>query len=279
MSKKKAMNDTKYIIFTDLDGTLLNHNTYAFSAAEEALGKIRQQNIPLVLVSSKTSAELEYYQKIFECDSYPCVVENGAAVFTPEGYFADMAPTRKLPRYWMYQLGKEYDKILEILERIEQKNRYTIKGFHNATKSEIAQVTNLSGAQLDRALQREFSIPLFNDAVAADILNREVNNFGLGLLYGGRFMHLLSKVDKGQAVKIIMQGFRQKYPGWKFKSVALGDSLNDLAMLNAADFPVLVKKPDGSHEPGINLPNLIYSDGIGPQGWNESILKLLTFGG
>jgi len=59
-----------------------------------------------------------------------------------------------------------------------------------------------------------------------------------------------------------------------FKTVGLGDSLNDLPMLQTVDIPIIVQKPSGSYDPNIKITNLIYADGIGPSGWNSSILKL-----
>lgn len=50
----------KIIIFTDLDGTLLDV-VYSYHAANEALHSIREQDIPLVICSSKTRAEIEFF--------------------------------------------------------------------------------------------------------------------------------------------------------------------------------------------------------------------------
>ena len=57
-------------------------------------------------------------------------------------------------------------------------------------------------------------------------------------------------------------------------TIALGDSLNDLPLLQEADYPVLVQKKDGSYESGMDIPGLIRAEGIGPEGWKNSILAL-----
>lgn len=49
--------ETFYLIFTDLDGTLLDHDTYGYGEAREALDYIKRRRIPLILCSSKTRAE------------------------------------------------------------------------------------------------------------------------------------------------------------------------------------------------------------------------------
>ncbi|MEW6601405.1 MAG: HAD hydrolase family protein, partial [Nitrospirota bacterium] len=53
----------KIIIFTDLDGTLLDYPGYSFEAARSALDLIRERGIPLVVCSSKTRREIEHYRK------------------------------------------------------------------------------------------------------------------------------------------------------------------------------------------------------------------------
>ncbi|MFA5370655.1 MAG: DUF4147 domain-containing protein, partial [Sideroxydans sp.] len=60
------------------------------------------------------------------------------------------------------------------------------------------------------------------------------------------------------------------------KSLGLGDSLNDLQMLQAVDQPVLVKHDDGSHDARIDMAGLIRTQLPGPAGWNEAVLRLLA---
>ena len=55
----------KNIIFTDLDGTFLNHDNYSFQESQEALEKIEQQRIPLIFTTSKTKIEVEIFGKTY----------------------------------------------------------------------------------------------------------------------------------------------------------------------------------------------------------------------
>ena len=74
-SKKKFGKRPYLIIFTDLDGTLLDSG-YSFRKAMPALRLIKEKDIPLVLCSSKTKTEIDYYRKKLEND-HPFVSENG----------------------------------------------------------------------------------------------------------------------------------------------------------------------------------------------------------
>jgi mannosyl-3-phosphoglycerate phosphatase len=50
----------KLVIFTDLDGTLLDRGTYSFGPAKPALHLIRLKNISLIFSSSMTGAKLKF---------------------------------------------------------------------------------------------------------------------------------------------------------------------------------------------------------------------------
>lgn len=89
---------------------------------------------------------------------------------------------------------------------------------------------------------------------------------------GGRFHHLTGPVDKGKAVRQLL-GLHE---GPVF-SMALGDSANDLTMLQAVDRPVIVPRPDGSSSATLvgGLPHARRAPFPGPRGWNEAILAEL----
>jgi len=70
------------IIFTDLDGSLLDHSSYSFEPALESLLRIKELGIPLILCSSKTKAEMELYSERLQI-KHPFIAENGSAIYFP----------------------------------------------------------------------------------------------------------------------------------------------------------------------------------------------------
>lgn len=97
---------------------------------------------------------------------------------------------------------------------------------------------------------------------------------GLNWTKGSRFDHLTGANDKGKAVKILTDLFKQKFRS--VITIALGDSPNDLPMLKAVDYPILVQKAGGQYEGSIQLNNLIKAEGIGPEGWKKAVFRLLA---
>jgi len=75
------------VVFSDLDGTLLDHDTYSFDDARPALERLGHAGVPLVLCTSKTRAEVEPLREALDNDS-PFIVENGGAIMIPDGYFS-----------------------------------------------------------------------------------------------------------------------------------------------------------------------------------------------
>jgi len=76
----------KPVIFTDLDGTLLELETYSYAKALPSINYLRKKGIPIVFCSAKTRAEQEVYRKELQIND-PFIVENGGAVFVFQGYF------------------------------------------------------------------------------------------------------------------------------------------------------------------------------------------------
>ena len=147
------------IVFTDLDGSLLDSTTYSYEAALPALTALREQGIPLVLVSSKTRAEMEpLRQRLDHRD--PFIVENGGAVFVPHGLF-DFPLERMRTRspYQVIELGLPYHMLREVLKQIEEAVETPLQGFGDLSVEDIMQVTGLPHADAILAKQREYDEP------------------------------------------------------------------------------------------------------------------------
>ena len=76
----------KKVIFTDLDGTLLDYDTYSFEEAVPAIKEAEDKKVPIVICTSKTRAEIEYWREKIG-NNHPFVSENGGGIFIPKKYF------------------------------------------------------------------------------------------------------------------------------------------------------------------------------------------------
>lgn len=263
----------KTIIFTDLDGTLLDARTSSFDPARPALHMIEGQNIPLIFCSSKTRAEIEYYREKTG-NRHPFVSENGGAVFIPAGYFSFPFP-RSFPKdgYEVVELGTQYATLRTALKQVMTENGFRLKGFGDMSVDEVAALTGVSREEAALAKQREYDEPFLIESGEEAAVIKAIRKKGYHVAQA-RFLHILGRSDKGKAVTFLKGLYRTKLG--EIRTIALGDGPNDLPMFEKVDISVIVQKPDGAPDPRVRLQRLRRAEGIGPLGWNSALVELLT---
>ncbi|HPV83655.1 MAG TPA: HAD-IIB family hydrolase [Nitrospira sp.] len=269
----------RILIFSDLDGSLLDATTYSYEDASEALTTLTQRGATLILVSSKTRAEMEPLRHCLG-NQHPFIVENGGAIYIPHGTFSfSLEGALDREAYRVLELGTSYATLRAALKEIRQETGCRLRGFGDLTLAEVVQLTGMSAQDAQLAMQREYDEPFVMDGavVAWQDLLAAANKRSLCCTRGGRFYHLMGANDKGIASRRLIDWYRRlgHQDGQTLVTVGLGDSLNDLPMLNVVDYPILVQKPDGSYDPEVHLPRLIRANGVGPAGWNRSLIDLL----
>jgi len=263
----------KPIIFTDLDGTLLDGLDYSYDKALPTVEYLKKKNVPIIFCSSKTRKEQEFYQAVLGI-SCPFIVENGGAVFIPEGYFPFDFDHQIKHGYQIIELGIPYQEIRRIIEQLRVDTGVNFKGFGDMSDEEVAAETGLDLEAAHRARQREYDETIKLDGTSATVKNvlDAIKKAGLNYAAGGRYYGVMGQSDKGKAVKIIAELFRVKFG--QIKTIGIGDSFNDLPMFLVVDAAFLVQKPDGKWE-DINLPDLHKVNGIGPEGWTKVVMEAL----
>ena len=264
------------LIFTDLDATLIDHDTYSFKEARHTLDRLRSRSIPVIICSSKTRAEIEVYRLRMGLND-PFIAENGGAIFVPGSALdlTDVDFVEKGP-YHVVELGVPYTDLCTIWREIKKKN-FLMRGFSEMTIDEIAACTGLPPEEAALAARREYSEPfMFSDTSAQfSLLANLLQEKGLTITRGGRFYHMIGRNDKGTAVQILTRVYANTYPDKKIWTAGLGDSANDIPMLRHVDMPVVIRKKTGEWERVQGIETIIYSDKAGPSGWAEMVRKIL----
>jgi mannosyl-3-phosphoglycerate phosphatase len=265
----------RIVVFSDLDGTLLDHRTYSFAAAEPALRLLRRMDVPLVICSSKTRAEIEVVREALG-NADPFVVENGGAVFIPAGYFRRRPPSaRTISGYEVVEFGEPYARVLRVFRRIKKRFPGKLRGFSELSVEAVAGLAGLSARESALAKKREYDEPfILADPAALEGVQEIARQSGLNVVRGGRFFHLMGDNDKGKAARFLQSAYAEFFDR-PIYSLGLGDSANDLPLLASVDCPVLVQKPGGGYDPAISLGNLFFARGEGPEGWRAALLDLV----
>jgi mannosyl-3-phosphoglycerate phosphatase len=250
-----------YLIFTDLDGTLLDHNTYSTDDAKEMLQYLKLNNVPLIIVTSKTKEEILKLRKQLDIN-YPFIVENGAGIFLPVD-----------ESFKQITMGKTYSETLSFIN--QYRKTFNIKSFFDMSEKVISSLTGLSIENSILAKKRDFCEPfIIEDESKIEDLRQLSLKEGFDIVKGGRFYHLITKnQDKAHAVLKLKNIYEEKL-NKKFKSITLGDGENDKTMLDVSDISVLIKKFDGTFI-DYDKKNLIKTQAIGPKGWNEALKGIL----
>ncbi len=247
------------ILFTDLDGTLLDKN-YDWKKAIKEIDELKKRNIPIIFCSAKTKAEQEKIRKEIGIND-PYIVEDGSAIVIPKD--SELHRLLNLD-YEMIKLGTDYNKILNFLKKFKG-----LKYYGNMDINEISKVTGLSLEDAKLAKKREFSetIVKWNDKAIKEIEKK------FKVRMGGKFLHVYGKeTDKGKAVKILTELYSKAY-NKRPKTFGIGNHYTDVPMLKSVDFPAIVKNPEGWID--IKMENLYKAKGIATEGWREVVKKLI----
>jgi mannosyl-3-phosphoglycerate phosphatase len=265
--------ESAFVFFSDLDGTLLDHDTYSFAPARSALDLLALRRVPLVLCSSKTRAEMEEVRATL-LNRDPFIPENGGAVFIPEGYFPfPVEGTEVRDGFVVRRIGAPYDSVVAALGRASLASGVAVRGFARMSTEEIALATGLPREDAERARRREFDEPFeILDPLRSRALFAAIEREGMRWTSGGRFHHILGASDKGMAVSLLAGLYRDALG--PVTTVGFGDSPNDAGFLNVVDIPILIASPRL-----VRLQELVprgrATRASGPLGWNEAALALL----
>ena len=270
---------TDLLVFTDLDGTLLDHYSYSYEPAIPALQRLAKEEIPLIFNSSKTAAEIRQLRAEIG-NRHPFIVENGSAVCVPVGYFTHggLPGANSEDAFDVQTFGLPYADLILVLHSLRTGAGYRFRGFSDLTAPELAQLTGLNEAAAVLAQQRHASEPLLwedTDAALQKFI-LDLQQRRLSLIKGGRFYHVMGQVDKADALHWLTSLYQRTWPQRNWRTVALGDSPNDRAMLEAANIAVIIPPANGEPMRLTRGKDVICPKDQGPRGWLHAMTCILN---
>ena len=276
------MHDRPWILFADLDGTLLDKETYEPGPSLEALGRCRDAGIQVIFSSSKTGAEIERYHARYASHAgAPFIAENGGGVFFPADRWDRPPGGEREERFWKVTLGAPHREVFKVLTAAASQAGLRIRTFTGMTPEEIARRSGLCLEEARLAGQRDFDEPFRiegqEDPAALEAFQEAIEAGGMRLTRGGRYLHVHGSSDKGKAARYVRERYEEAVE--KVYAAAVGDAANDLPMFRAADRAYLVQRPDGSHDPGVPRERSIrFVQGVGPAGFSLAVDDLIRHG-
>ena len=251
----------RLLVFSDLDGTLLDHHNYDWSPARPALDALARIGVGVVLASSKTAHEIVGLRADMGLEAWPAIVENGAG---------RLAPYATATRHAI-----EFDALRVILAHMPDNFRADFVGFDTMSAEDVSGITGLSPDAAVLAQKRAYSIPGLWHGSAADKATflAHLANLGVHAQQGGRFLTLSFGATKADQMQALCREIKPDV------TIALGDAPNDAEMLENSDFGVVIANPNRdpmSKLKGEAEGRVTRSTQAGPEGWNTEMLALLA---
>lgn len=271
------MTPNSLVIFTDLDGSLLDHYDYSHAPVDDILKRLQAASIPVIPCTSKTRLECEALREELASNT-PFIVENGAAILLPSTDITQPPKDCRLQgEFYIKNMVPDKAHWYPLLESLRRQFGDEFMTFDQAGIEGVMQMTGLDSVQAELACTREYGEILKWLGTQQRYLEfeREVEAAGAQLLRGGRFIHLTGDTDKGRALKWLMTFYQQQTMQSLF-SIALGDSHNDVAMLKSADYAILIRSPAHALPEMADHEHLQVTEQLGPNGWAEGLSKLLA---
>lgn len=231
------------IIFTDLDNCLLD-SSYSAISISDYINDLIKKGIIISIVSSKTSAEIDFFLEEMKF-SGPYAAENGGLV---------VIDGKRI------ELGVKSEIIKGDLLNIAQEQYVEIEMFSEMKDEEISKITHLPDHLIPLAKKRKFSEPFRFTSTENHILLEKLKSLGYTIYWGGNFYQLYKGTSKGKAVTEI----KKEIKGY---SIGIGDSPNDYSMLDECDYPILLKNSKNKKYKSFN--------DFGPLTWKKAIEQAL----
>ncbi|MEM9274624.1 MAG: HAD hydrolase family protein [Cyanobacteria bacterium P01_F01_bin.143] len=268
------------IVFTNLDSCLINQDN-DYKLALPVIEKLKTKGIPLILVTSKTRAEVEDLRTTLGL-SDPFIVENSSAIFIPQSDRSWKTAEATLESdYYVKTFGCNYIEARAGLKIIQSTLKIpNLKGFGDFEDTKIQSLIGISKKAAKKAKTREFSEPFITPQ---DIDTSELNNtaaeFGFKILsgsFGGdrfNFMILGINVSQGKAVQWLIDNYQPKTIEEPIITLGLGTSSQDGEMLEKMDTAVVIINTTET-SPSLDNKEWQTTNSPGIQGWAEAITKI-----
>jgi len=271
-------NINTYLIFTDLDGTFLSNDDFSFGDNIKLTKKLLSLGHFVIVNSSKTFAEI--HDLLSRNDLLlPIICETGGGIYLPNGQ-----SDNNQSNHHVYTPLFEAPKILKIqsdLSSVFNEFENDFRFFDDLDKKDQENLSNLRGDGLILASKRVFTKLIIweSDMNRLGKFTRAIEKYNLNIIKGARFCHLCTAFSKGKSMNILLSYYMDKYPENTFKTIALGDSSNDIDMLMQADISCIIKSVGNNK---INneelLKKSIKSSAPAPLGWQECLKKIVSLG-
>ena len=270
------MKSSQILIFTDLDGSLIDHNNFEFREIQNFILKCIKNGIKIIPNTSKTKIEIQVFIDQLG-QNLPFIVENGAAIHN----LNLIHPKIKINDNSLVFSRSLYEILKQFKKNIPMDFQKRCMFLKDMTSTEQMKILGLNKKYLPFALNRDYSMPLVFDG-SREIINeftRHLKKIGMKLHEGGRIYNICDDCSKGKAMTTLIEMLKNELK-CKTHTIVVGDSPNDISMLNVCDQPCVIPLPNRKNLSFLKDQKLIRATQTAPKGWEEVVrasLKKINF--
>lgn len=237
------------IVFSDIDGTLLNSERAVSDFTISEVKRITKQGIPFVLVSARMPKQMYYLQEALGILNTPIIAYNGAVVLDSEKILQSTEmPLNIIEDLIFYNENYADNQIHISLYHLDKwyapfKDKWAEREANN-TKSEPEIMPNHQVLSLWKSENKgAHKIMLMGEVEviqpAFDYLNKKFSDQLHIYRAKDTYIEIASlEISKLTGIKNLLQ---QKYPFSLEEAMAFGDNYNDIEMLENVGFGVAVE--------------------------------------
>jgi mannosyl-3-phosphoglycerate phosphatase len=242
-------------VFTSVDGTLLDAETFDLVESRAAVQRLHDASIPVIPVTVMTLGEIEPIAADLGMRR-AMIIEAGGAVARWKNGGWELEPC-----------GPPAEMLLDVIGRIEQRSGANLLVYSALSEADAARFSGRSGAMLQASTRRFFSEPFVIESGDIEEVIEAAASIGFSVRRGRRFFHLCRECDEGEAFARVRDELRCDV------AVGVGGSLLDADFLSRADVAVVVPRSDGQADPELlaRVPHARLAPAPGPAGWAAAV--------
>jgi len=245
-------------VFTAVDGTLLDFDTFRCEASGPMVRRFLAASIPVIPVSAMTLDEIEPIARELGLRHAMIIEAGGAIARWKEGEWEIEA------------CGPAADTLLDVICEIEERTGAELTVYSVLPEAEAARLSGRSGSMLQLSTIRRFSEPFIVEKGSIDAVIKAAESLGFSVRNGRRFHHLCRREDEGDAFTRLRNELGCDV------AIAVGGSALDASFLSRAEIPVVVPRPDGQPDPGLleQVPHALVAPAPGSAGWATALSEV-----
>ena len=249
------------LVFSDINGTLIDFDTYAYEGSFDAVQRLKAAGIPLILCSSNNKAEIQPLREAFELQQ-AYIVENGSAIYNSDGTVMWQGASRK--------------NIQSAISMIRDETGLVFETFADIPVARIRRETKRDSHSAALALQHQHSELIVTQFDIHDfqLFKTACQQHGYDAVRGKQYINVVAPgVNKGRAIQRMVRHIQDQ--GHPLATIGIGDNVNDISMFEVVDQAYIVQLSRGRGWAKVDVPGLIRIDAEGPAGFTLMVDMIL----